>query len=196
MARREAGHPLLEAAVEGARLRFRPVMMTSFAFILGLVPLVILRGSGPTTAELAAVAASNGVRTMAHAEGGGVLYVHPSADRDRALALVEAGQERLWEAELHRLRGDVLLGRLGGSAPEPDRRTRDEATACFQRALDVARVQGARLWELRAATGLGLKEAKAVVDEAPKAVKEGIERDEAEKLKAELEEAGASVELK
>jgi large subunit ribosomal protein L7/L12 len=49
---------------------------------------------------------------------------------------------------------------------------------------------------VRAATGLGLKEAKALVDEAPKAVKEGIERDEAEKLKAELEEAGASVELK
>ena len=49
---------------------------------------------------------------------------------------------------------------------------------------------------VRAATGLGLKEAKAGVDEAPKAVKEGIERDEAEKLKAELEEAGGSVELK
>jgi large subunit ribosomal protein L7/L12 len=49
---------------------------------------------------------------------------------------------------------------------------------------------------VRAATGLGLKEAKALVDEAPKAVKEGIERDEADKLKQELEEAGASVELK
>jgi large subunit ribosomal protein L7/L12 len=49
---------------------------------------------------------------------------------------------------------------------------------------------------VRAATGLGLKEAKAVVDEAPKAIKEGIEREEAEKLKAELEEAGATVELK
>jgi large subunit ribosomal protein L7/L12 len=49
---------------------------------------------------------------------------------------------------------------------------------------------------VRAATGLGLKEAKALVDEAPKPVKEGIERDEAEKLKAELEEAGGSVELK
>src|SRR3982751_4661278 len=48
----------------------------------------------------------------------------------------------------------------------------------------------------RAATGLGLKEAKALVDEAPKPVKEGIEREEAEKLKAELEEAGGSVELK
>ena len=49
---------------------------------------------------------------------------------------------------------------------------------------------------VRAATGLGLKEAKAVVDEAPKAIKEGVERDEGEKLKAELEEAGATVELK
>jgi large subunit ribosomal protein L7/L12 len=49
---------------------------------------------------------------------------------------------------------------------------------------------------VRAATGLGLKEAKAVVDEAPKAVKEGIEREEADKLKGELEEAGGSVELK
>jgi large subunit ribosomal protein L7/L12 len=49
---------------------------------------------------------------------------------------------------------------------------------------------------VRAATGLGLKEAKALVDEAPKAVKEGIEREEADKLKTELEEAGASVELK
>ena len=49
---------------------------------------------------------------------------------------------------------------------------------------------------VRSATGLGLKEAKALVDEAPKPVKEGIEREEADKLKAELEEAGASVELK
>jgi large subunit ribosomal protein L7/L12 len=49
---------------------------------------------------------------------------------------------------------------------------------------------------VRAVTGLGLKEAKALVDEAPKPVKEGIERDEADKLKAELEEAGASVEVK
>lgn len=49
---------------------------------------------------------------------------------------------------------------------------------------------------VRAATGLGLKEAKALVDEAPKPVKEGVEREEADKLKAELEEAGATVELK
>jgi large subunit ribosomal protein L7/L12 len=49
---------------------------------------------------------------------------------------------------------------------------------------------------VRAATGLGLKEAKALVDEAPKPVKEGIDKDEADKLKGELEEAGGSVELK
>jgi large subunit ribosomal protein L7/L12 len=49
---------------------------------------------------------------------------------------------------------------------------------------------------VRAATGLGLKEAKALVDEAPKPVKEGVDRDEGEKLKGELEEAGATVELK
>ena len=49
---------------------------------------------------------------------------------------------------------------------------------------------------VRAATGLGLKEAKALVDEAPKPVKEGVDKDEAEKLKGELEEAGGSVEIK
>ena len=49
---------------------------------------------------------------------------------------------------------------------------------------------------VRAATGLGLKEAKALVDEAPKPVKEGVDKEEAEKLKAELEEAGGTVEIK
>jgi large subunit ribosomal protein L7/L12 len=49
---------------------------------------------------------------------------------------------------------------------------------------------------VRAATGLGLKEAKALVDEAPKPIKEGLDKEEAEKLKGEIEEAGGSVELK
>ena len=49
---------------------------------------------------------------------------------------------------------------------------------------------------VRAVTGLGLKEAKDLVDSAPKAVKEGIAQDEADSIKAQLEEAGASVELK
>jgi large subunit ribosomal protein L7/L12 len=49
---------------------------------------------------------------------------------------------------------------------------------------------------VRAVTGLGLKEAKDLVDSAPKAVKEGIAQDEADSIKAQLEEAGAEVELK
>lgn len=60
-----------------------------------LVPLVILRGSGPSTAELAALAAESGVRTLAHAEGGGVLYVHAAASQEKALALAEASIDRL-----------------------------------------------------------------------------------------------------
>jgi glutamate-5-semialdehyde dehydrogenase len=59
------------------------------------IPLVILRGSGPTTAALAKLAAEHGVRTLAHAEGGGVLYLHPAADRERALGIAEATLDRL-----------------------------------------------------------------------------------------------------
>jgi glutamate-5-semialdehyde dehydrogenase len=59
------------------------------------VPLVILRGSGETTAALARLAAENGVRTLAHAEGGGVLYAHASADREKLLATAEASLDRL-----------------------------------------------------------------------------------------------------
>ena len=49
---------------------------------------------------------------------------------------------------------------------------------------------------VRAATGLGLKEAKALVDDAPGPIREGVDRDEADKLKSDLEEAGANVEVK
>jgi glutamate-5-semialdehyde dehydrogenase len=60
-----------------------------------LVPLVILRGSGPSTAELARLATVNGVRTLAHAEGGGVLYFHEDASPDKALTIAEASLDRL-----------------------------------------------------------------------------------------------------
>jgi len=60
-----------------------------------LLPLVILRGSGETTAALAREAAQHGVRTLAHAEGGGVLYLHSAADPAKARALVEASLDRL-----------------------------------------------------------------------------------------------------
>ena len=49
---------------------------------------------------------------------------------------------------------------------------------------------------VREITGLGLKEAKAVVDEAPKAIKEGVSKEEAEEMKAKLEEVGAGIEVK
>jgi large subunit ribosomal protein L7/L12 len=79
----------------------------------------------------------------------------------------------------------------GGAAPAVEEKT--EFTVLLKAAgaqkINVIKV-------VRAATGLGLKEAKDLVDGAPKAVKEAIPKDEAEKLKKELEEAGASVELK
>src|SRR5207248_9661504 len=59
------------------------------------LPLVILRGSGETTAALAREAAQHGVRTLAHAEGGGVLYLHHAADPDKARAVVAASLDRL-----------------------------------------------------------------------------------------------------
>lgn len=60
-----------------------------------LVPLVILRGSGDSTRELTAEAARHGVRTLAHADGGGVLYLDRAADEDKALELVRASLDRL-----------------------------------------------------------------------------------------------------
>jgi glutamate-5-semialdehyde dehydrogenase len=60
-----------------------------------LVPLVILRGSCDSTRALAAEGAAHGVRTLAHADGGGVLYLHPSAERSAASALIAASLDRL-----------------------------------------------------------------------------------------------------
>ena len=60
-----------------------------------LVPLVILRGSGPSTAALARLAASHGVGTLAHAEGGGVLYAHAAASGEMLAAVARAGLDRL-----------------------------------------------------------------------------------------------------
>jgi large subunit ribosomal protein L7/L12 len=80
----------------------------------------------------------------------------------------------------------------GGDAPEPE----EEQTA-FDVVLTGSgdkKIQVIKV--VRAATGLGLKEAKALVDEAPKPVKEGVDKAEAEKLKADIEEAGGSVEIK
>jgi len=81
----------------------------------------------------------------------------------------------------------------GGAAeaePEEEQTIFDVVlTAAGEKKIQVIKV-------VRAVTGLGLKEAKALVDEAPKPIKEGVDKAEAEKLKADLEEAGGSVELK
>ena len=77
-----------------------------------------------------------------------------------------------------------------GAAAEEEQTAFDVVlTAAGDKKIQVIKV-------VRAATGLGLKEAKALVDEAPKPIKEGVEKDEADKLKQELEEAGGSVEVK
>jgi large subunit ribosomal protein L7/L12 len=78
----------------------------------------------------------------------------------------------------------------GGAEAEEEQTSFDVIlTAAGEKKIQVIKV-------VRAATGLGLKEAKALVDEAPKPIKEGIEKADAEKLKADLEEAGGSVDLK
>jgi large subunit ribosomal protein L7/L12 len=80
----------------------------------------------------------------------------------------------------------------GGAAAEPVEEQTEFSVilnAAGEKKIQVIKV-------VRAVTGLGLKEAKAVVDEAPGPVKEGIAREEADKIKADLEEAGATVEVK
>src|SRR5215204_2423691 len=76
-----------------------------------------------------------------------------------------------------------------GAGAEEESSTVDVVLTAGEKKIQVIKA-------VRAATGLGLKDAKALVDEAPKPVKEGIDREEASKLKAEIEEAGGSVELK
>jgi large subunit ribosomal protein L7/L12 len=80
-------------------------------------------------------------------------------------------------------------GADGGEAEEESGTVDVVLAAAGDKKIQVIKV-------VRAATGLGLKEAKALVDEAPKPVKEGVEKDEADKLKQELEEAGGTVEIK
>jgi glutamate-5-semialdehyde dehydrogenase len=84
----------------------------------GLIPLVILRGSGDSTRSLAADAARHGVRTLAHADGGAVLYLDAAAETAMAETLVEAGLDRLGVCNrlnlllVHPARWDELVPRL------------------------------------------------------------------------------------
>jgi len=91
----------------------------------------------------------------------------------------------------------VMVAGPGGGAGGGDGAAAAEEQTEFDVVLNAAgdkKIQVIKV--VRAVTGLGLKEAKDLVDGAPKAVKEGIAREEADKIKAELEEAGASVEVK
>ena len=85
----------------------------------------------------------------------------------------------------------VVAGGAEGGAAAADEKTEFDVVLASAGAQKIAVIKA-----VREATGLGLAEAKALVDGAPKAVKEGISKDDAEALKAKLEEAGATVELK
>jgi large subunit ribosomal protein L7/L12 len=83
------------------------------------------------------------------------------------------------------------------AAPGADAAEAEEEQTSFDVVLTAAGEKKIQVIKVvRTVTGLGLKEAKALVDEAPKPIKEGVDKAEAEKLKADLEEAGGSVELK
>lgn len=85
----------------------------------------------------------------------------------------------------------VAVAAAGGAAEAAEEKTEFDVmlTAVGEKKINVIK-------EVRAITGLGLKEAKELVESAPAAVKEGVAKDEAEEVKKKLEEAGASVEVK
>ena len=82
-------------------------------------------------------------------------------------------------------------GGAGGAAPAAEEKTEFDVILTGDGGKKINVIK-----EVRALTGLGLTEAKTLVESAPKAVKEGVSKDEAEKVKKQLEEAGATVELK
>jgi len=90
---------LADAGLGADAIQLIPVEDRSAAYALvavpDLVPLVILRGSGESTRDLAREAAKHGVRTLAHADGGGVLYIAPGAGEELALRMVEESLDRL-----------------------------------------------------------------------------------------------------
>jgi large subunit ribosomal protein L7/L12 len=91
----------------------------------------------------------------------------------------------------------VAVAAAGGAAGDGDGAAAAEEQSAFDVVLTAAGGQKIQVIKVvRAVTGLGLKEAKDLVDGAPNAVKEGIAREEADTIKGQLEEAGATVELK
>ena len=156
---------LADAGLDPAAIQLVRVPGQAAAYALvgepGLIPLVILRGSGASTRALAFAGARRGVRTLAHADGGAVLYIDASADRLRAAQLIEASLDRLgvcnrlnlllvsgqiWDALLPEV--TALLDRLGVAASLPPHRhplghewaldTGHEATVTVAKAADAA----------------------------------------------------------
>jgi len=121
--------------------------------------------------------------------------VQEIVEQIKKLTLVEASElKKALEAEFGvTAAAPVMMAGPAAAAAAPAVEEKTEFTVVLKAAgaqkINVIKV-------VRAATGLGLKEAKDLVDGAPKPVKESIPKDEAEKLKKELEEAGATVEMK
>jgi large subunit ribosomal protein L7/L12 len=117
-------------------------------------------------------------------------------DKIAELKLVEAKELADYLEEVHGIKaaagGGVMMAAPvdGGGDKEEEQTSFDVVlTGAGQKKIQVIKA-------VRAITGLGLKEAKTLVDDAPTAVKEGVSKDEAEEIKGQLEEQGASVELK
>ena len=119
-------------------------------------------------------------------------------DKIAGLTLKQAVDLASYLKEAHGIEpaaGGVVMAGGGGGGAAPAEKAEEKSTfdvvlkAGGEKKIQVIKV-------VRQATGLGLKEAKDLVDGAPKTVKENLSKDEAEKLKKELEEQGASVELK
>ena len=112
-----------------------------------------------------------------------------------ALTVIEAAElsKKLEEKWGVSAAAPVAVAAAGGAAPAAAAAEKTEfnviLAAAGEKKINVIK-------EVRAITGLGLKEAKDLVEGAPKAVKEGVNKDEAAKLKKQLEEAGATVEVK
>ena len=149
-----------------------------------LIPLVILRGSGASTRTLAAEGAAHGVRTLAHADGGGVLYIHSSSQRSVASALIDASLDRLgvcnrlnlllldrdlWDAWLPDI--TARLGALGIAASLPPH----DHPLGYEWALDSAREATVTIAPAR-----GPAEAAAIANDETSGLAAGIAATDAE----------------
>lgn len=122
--------------------------------------------------------------------------LQPIADKLDGLTLLQASQlvkylEDKWGVSAAAPAAVAMAGPGGGGGGEAEEKTAFDVvlTAAGDKKIQVIK-------EVRAITGLGLKEAKALVDEAPKPIKEGVTKEEAEGFKTQLEGAGGTVEIK